>query len=178
MSQLTWKEKLGERVPADAASQISAFETDLELRRRGQLDEKLFNEARLRRGVYGQRYDNGQRHDGERTRVLEYPAGGAHKGPNTLWDAPGMQRIKIPFGAVTPDQMEVLAELAEEYADSIVHVTTRQDFQLHFVHIDDTPDLMRRLAAVGITTLEACGNVVRNVTACPSRASAGRKPST
>ena len=167
MSQLTWKEKLGERVPTDAASQISAYETDLELRRLGQLDEKLFNEARLRRGVYGQRYDNGQRHDGKRTRALEYPSGGAHKGPNTLWDAPGMQRIKIPFGAVTPDQMEVLAELAEEYADGIVHVTTRQDFQLHFVHIDDTPDIMRRLAAVGITTLEACGNAVRNVTACP-----------
>ena len=47
------------------------------------------------------------------------------------------------------------------------HVTTRQDFQLHFVHIDDTPALMRRLAAVGITTREACGNVLRNVTACP-----------
>jgi sulfite reductase beta subunit-like hemoprotein len=46
-------------------------------------------------------------------------------------------------------------------------VTTRQDIQLHFVHIDDTPDLMRRLAAVGITTREACGNSVRNVTACP-----------
>jgi sulfite reductase (ferredoxin) len=46
-------------------------------------------------------------------------------------------------------------------------VTTRQDFQLHFVHIDDTPDIMRRLAAVGITTREACGNSVRNVTACP-----------
>src|SRR5690606_15396564 len=67
----------------------------------------------------------------------------------------------------TPRQMEVLAELADEYSDGILHVTTRQDFQLHFVHIEDTPDLMRRLAAVGITTQEACGNTVRNVTACP-----------
>ena len=57
--------------------------------------------------------------------------------------------------------------MAEEYSDEIAHVTTRQDFQLHFVHIDDTPSLMRRLAAVGITTREACGNSVRNVTACP-----------
>src|SRR5262249_19146209 len=48
-----------------------------------------------------------------------------------------------------------------------LHVTTRQDIQLHFVHIDDTVDMMRRLAAVGITTREACGNSVRNVTACP-----------
>ena len=78
-----------------------------------------------------------------------------------------MQRIKIPFGGLNAEQMETLADLAEEYSDAICHVTTRQDFQLHFVHIDDTPDLMRRLAAVGITTLEACGNVVRNVTGCP-----------
>src|SRR2546427_218659 len=56
---------------------------------------------------------------------------------------------------------------SEEYSDGILHVTTRQDIQLHFVHIEDTPDLMRRLAAVGITTREACGNSVRNVTACP-----------
>jgi Sulfite reductase, beta subunit (hemoprotein) len=64
-------------------------------------------------------------------------------------------------------QLETLAELSEEYSDGIAHVTTRQDFQLHFVHIEDTPSLMRRLAASGITTREACGNTVRNVTACP-----------
>jgi sulfite reductase (ferredoxin) len=60
-----------------------------------------------------------------------------------------------------------LADVAEEHSDGILHITTRQDFQLHFVHIEDTPSLMRRLAAVGITTREACGNSVRNVTACP-----------
>ena len=60
----------------------------------------------------------------------------------------------------------MLAELAEEYSDAILHVTTRQDIQLHYVHIEDTPDMMRRLAAVGITTKEACGNVTRNVTGC------------
>ncbi|MBK7975852.1 MAG: nitrite/sulfite reductase [Deltaproteobacteria bacterium] len=78
-----------------------------------------------------------------------------------------MQRIKIPFGGLTCEQLEVLADLAEEYGDGIAHVTTRQDIQIHFVHIEDTPTLMRRLAAVGITTREACGNTVRNVTACP-----------
>ena len=78
-----------------------------------------------------------------------------------------MMRIKIPYGGVNPRQLEVLADMAEEYSDGVLHVTTRQDYQLHFVHIDDTPSLMRRLAAVGITTREACGNSVRNVTACP-----------
>ena len=79
-----------------------------------------------------------------------------------------MQRIKIPFGGLNPDTDDrVLAELAEEYSDGICHITTRQDIQLHYVHIDDSPDIFRRLAAVGITTREACGNCVRNVTACP-----------
>src|SRR5258708_34436799 len=78
-----------------------------------------------------------------------------------------MQRSKIPYGGLNPAQRDVLAELADEYPDGILHVTTRQDFQLHFIHIDDTPSLMRRLAAVGITTQEACGNTVRNITACP-----------
>ena len=78
-----------------------------------------------------------------------------------------MQRIKVPFGGLDPAQMNVLADVAEEYSDGVCHVTTRQDIQLHYVHIDDTPALMWRLAAVGITTREACGNSVRNVTACP-----------
>jgi len=163
----TWKEALRERMPEELSREIDVFETELELRRQGKLDERLFNETRLRRGVYGQRYDNGQRHDGTRTQTLAYPSGSLLKGTSTLWDAPGMQRIKIPFGWVTADQLDVLAELSEDYSNGVLHVTTRQDFQLHFVHIEDTPDLMRRLAAVGITTREACGNAVRNVTACP-----------
>lgn len=163
----SWKERLSDQIDADWAEEINAFETQLELRRQGKIEERLFAETRLRRGIYGQRYDNGRRHDGIATQELHYPSGDLTKGPETIWDAPGMQRIKIPFGGVTPDQMDVLADLAEEYSDAILHVTTRQDFQLHFVHIDDTPSLMRRLAAVGITTREACGNSVRNVTACP-----------
>ena len=164
---LTWKEKLKDRMPADLAREIDIFETQIELRKQGKIDEKVFAETRLRRGVYGQRYDNGQRHDGKRVQKLKLPSDGLTKGPETVWDAPGMTRIKIPFGGLNPEQMEVLADLSEEYADGISHVTTRQDIQYHFVHIDDTPSLMRRLAAVGITTREACGNVVRNVTACP-----------
>ena len=167
MSVPTWKEQLEGRIPPGLGREIDIYETQIELRRQDKLDEKLFGESRLRRGVYGQRYDNGQRNDGNGSRMLRYPSGDLTKGPQTLWDAPGMQRIKIPFGRVTPDQLEVLAELAEEYSVGVLHVTTRQDFQLHYVHIEDTPDMMRRLAAVGITTREACGNSVRNVTACP-----------
>ena len=167
MTTTTWKEALASDIEPMLAEEIDSFETQMELRRRGMLDEKVFAEIRLRRGIYGQRYDNGQRHDGTETRTLHYPSGETTKGPTTLWDAPGMQRIKIPFGEMSAEQLELLADVAEEYSDAIVHVTTRQDVQLHFVHIEDTPDLMRRLAAVGITTLEACGNVVRNITGCP-----------
>ena len=164
---MTWKEKLAGRIPADLTQEIDVYETQLELRKLGKIDEKLFAETRLRRGAYGQRYDNGQRHDGIKTQHLNYHSGTLTKGPDTMWDAPGMQRIKIPFGGLTTEQMEMLADVAEEHSDGILHVTTRQDFQLHFVHIEDTPTIMRRLASVGITTREACGNAVRNVTACP-----------
>ena len=165
--KLSWKQVLAERMPTDLAEEIETFESQIALRRQGKIGEKVFAETRLRRGVYGQRYDNGQRNDGTGAKALEFPSNGLTKGPDTVWDAPGMMRIKIPFGGLTPDQMDVLADLAEEYSDEVCHITTRQDVQLHYVHIDDTPDLMRRLAGVGITTREACGNAVRNVTACP-----------
>ncbi len=162
----TWRDLLNDQLPPDWAAEIDRFEGEMALRRQNKIDEKVFAESRLRRGVYGQRYDNGQRHDGIRTRTLAYPEAHITKGPDTLWHAPGMQRIKIPFGGLTPDQLQTIADLAEEYSNGVLHVTTRQDIQLHFVHIEDTPDLMRRLAAVGVTTREACGNSVRNVTAC------------
>jgi ferredoxin-nitrite reductase len=165
-SSQTWKHALAQRMRPDWAEEIDLFDGQIELRKQGKLDEKVFAETRLRRGVYGQRYDNGKRHDGIAERPLAF-AEKPTKGPDTLWDAPGMQRIKIPYGGISPEQLEVLADLAEEYSDAILHVTTRQDIQLHYVHIEDTPDLMRRLAAVEITTREACGNSVRNVTACP-----------
>ncbi|PYV47452.1 MAG: sulfite reductase [Acidobacteria bacterium] len=167
VSNPSWKEKLDGQVPDALAREIDIFETEITLRKQGKLEERLFAETRLRRGAYGQRYDNGQRNDGKKVQKLNFPSGDLTKGPNTLWDAPGMQRIKIPAGGLNAEQLEVMAELAEEYSDGIAHVTTRQDFQLHYVHIDDTPALMRRLAAANITTREACGNSVRNVTACP-----------
>ena len=166
-SNSLWKEQLAGKMPPDLGREIDVFETEITLRKQGKLDERLFAETRLRRGTYGQRYDNGQRHDGSRVQEMKYPSGTLTKGPSTMWDAPGMQRIKIPAGGLHAEQLESLAQLAEEYSDGIAHVTTRQDFQLHYVHIEDTPTIMRRLAAVRITTREACGNSVRNVTACP-----------
>ena len=161
----TWKEALEGKMPPELAAEIDTFEGQIELKKEGKLDDKLFAETRLRRGAYGQRYDNGLRDDGTGQKPLEFPRT-LFKGPDTVFDAPGMQRIKNPYGKVTVEQMRVMADLAEEYSDRILHVTTRQDIQLHFVHIEDCPDMHRRLAATGITTREACGNSVRNITAC------------
>src|SRR5262245_58314700 len=92
----SWKDALGGAVREDWAREIKVFETQLELRKQGRIEEKLFAETRLRRGAYGQRYDNGQRHDGEKSREIAFPKHET-KGPGTIWDAPGMQRIKIPY---------------------------------------------------------------------------------
>ncbi len=126
------------RLPEAVRQEIDTYETELQRFLAGQVVEKVFLEFRLRHGTYGQRQPGIQ-----------------------------MQRIKIPLGMLNAEKMEALAECAEEYSDAICHITTRQDIQLHFVEIRDTPNLFRRLAEVGITTREACGNTVRNVTACP-----------
>ena len=124
-------------LPEVVREEIDVFETNLRRAQAGQMSEKLFTEFRLRHGTYGQRQERVQ-----------------------------MQRIKIPMGMLTADQMTRLADVAEEYAVGVLHVTTRQDFQCHFIDINDSPNMFRRLAEVGITTKEACGNTVRNVTCC------------
>src|SRR5215469_66452 len=165
-SNRLWRDRLQSSLPQPLAAEVEKFDNEVQLKKQGKIDDKVFAETRLRRGSYGQRYDNGQRHDGKETQKLQYPSDNT-KGPGTMWDAPGMQRIKIPYGGLNAAQLETLAELAEEYSDGIAHVTTRQDFQLHFILIEDTPAIMRRLGAVGITTRETCGNSLRNVTGCP-----------
>ena len=125
-------------IPEDVAREIEIYEIQLDRFQAGQVEEATFTEFRLRRGVYGQRDDRSQ-----------------------------MIRVKIPFGGLTAAQLEMLADVAEEFSDNIIHITTRQDVQYHYVDINTTAELMRRLASVDITTKEACGNVVRNVTACP-----------
>ena len=85
----SWKEALGSRIPEDLGREIDIFETQIGLRQQDKLDEIIFAETRLRRGVYGQRYDNGQRFDGVQTRQIAFPSGDLSKGASTLWDAPG-----------------------------------------------------------------------------------------
>jgi sulfite reductase (ferredoxin) len=98
-----------------------------------------FRPFRLQHGTYGQRQANRQ-----------------------------MIRIKVPHGTLTPDQLHAIADCSELYTPrKLGHVTTRQAIQLHFVMLEDAPKVMRRLAQVGVTTREACGNTVRNITADP-----------
>src|SRR3954449_13567825 len=114
-SNSQWKAALGDRVPDHMRVELDAFETEIALKKQGKIEDRVFAETRLRRGAYGQRYDNGQRSDGKTTRTLNYPSN-EMKGPGTLWDAPGMQRIKIPFGGLNATQLEMLADLCEEYS--------------------------------------------------------------
>src|SRR3981189_1922966 len=122
-----WKARLTGKLPPNLAAEVDIFENEIALKKQGKIEDRVFAETRLRRGAYGQRYDNGQRSDGKVTRTLNFPSAET-KGPNTLWDAPGMQRIKIPFGGLNAPQLETLAELAEAYSDGIAHGTTRTDF--------------------------------------------------
>lgn len=110
----------------------------------GDLEEEAFRTFRLRRGIYGQKQ-------------------------------PGVQmvRVKIPSGIATAAQLRTIAEVAEEFGSGIGHLTTRQDVQIHFVPLARVADAIERLAYAGLSTREACGNSVRNVTACPL---AGRCP--
>src|SRR5947199_340825 len=87
-----------------------------------------------------------------------------------------MQRIKIPGGMLTAEQMEAMAAVADRYGRGIGHVTTRQDIQIHWVPIDGIIDLYERLLAAGITTRGACADSVRNVTACPYAGTAPSEP--
>lgn len=102
----------------------------------GKLDEEKFRSLRLARGIYGQRQ-------------------------------PGVQmvRIKLPYGKVTSQQLRRICEVSEEYSTGRLHITTRQDIQIHYVDINRTPELWAQLERDAITIREACGNTVRNVTA-------------
>jgi sulfite reductase (ferredoxin) len=107
--------------------------------REGKIHDEKFRSLRLARGVYGQRQ-------------------------------PGVQmvRIKLPFGKVTFKQLLRIADVSDEYASHNLHLTTRQDIQIHYVSLDRTPQLWAELAQDDITLREACGNTVRNVTASPT----------
>ncbi len=102
----------------------------------GQIDEEKFRSLRLARGVYGQRQQGVQ-----------------------------MIRIKLPYGKVSSHQLRRIAEVSDEYSRGRLHITTRQDIQIHYVDLDRTPELWAELERDQVTLREACGNTVRNVTA-------------
>lgn len=78
-----------------------------------------------------------------------------------------MLRVKIPQGVLSASQLEALADVGERYSRGFGHITTRQNVQFHFMKLHDVEPAMRRLADTGLTTREACGNSVRNITCCP-----------
>src|SRR5215468_5117834 len=120
--------------PAQLAD-IEKFETMLERHLSGEMDEDVFRVFRLNNGIYGQRQ------------------GGHHQ----------MVRIKVPYGKLDPDQLDMMAHIGEEYSRGWGHITTRQNIQFHFVELERVPEVLRELASVGLTTREACGDTVRNV---------------
>ena len=82
---------------------------------------------------------------------------------------------RSPRASSTAPQLDALADVAERWSRGFGHITTRQNVQFHFVKLHDVEKAMRRLAEAGLTTREACGNSVRNITACPY---AGRRRTT
>jgi len=127
------------RLSFASEADIDEFVETLEKYERGELTPDQWRTFRLVRGTYGQRQ---------------------------TFDAQ-MLRIKVPQGVLTADQLRALAEVAEQYSRRFGHITTRQNIQLHFVKLHDVEPAMRRLADAGLTTREACGNSIRNITACP-----------
>src|SRR6186713_1431701 len=115
---------------------ILELEKKIRLFREGRMDEEKFRSLRLARGVYGQRQQGVQ-----------------------------MVRIKLPYGKMTLAQWKRIADVSDEYATGNLHLTTRQDIQIHYVSLERTPELWSRLEEDDITLREACGNTVRNVTA-------------
>jgi len=119
-------------------AEIARFDERVHQLRRGEITEQQFRPFRLKHGTYGQRQPGFQ-----------------------------MLRVKVAAGVLKPSQLRVLARIADEYSTGRGHLTTRENVQFHFVKLENVPVAMRLLADCGLTTREACGNTVRNITACP-----------
>ena len=126
------------RAPFSDRRDLDEFVETLGKFERGEITAEAWRQFRLLHGTYGQRQAD------------------AH-----------MQRVKVPQGLLAASQLEALAEVAERYSRGFAHVTTRQNLQLHFVTPHGAEAAIARIAEAGVTTREACGNSVRNVTACP-----------
>lgn len=124
----------------EVRAEIERFVEEIRKLEAGAIDPDDFKKFRLENGIYGIRFKPDEH----------------------------MVRIKILYGMLSPDQLEAIAEVAEKYTPlKIAHITTRQSVQLHNVHRRVIPDVLRIINESGLTTREACGNTVRNVTACP-----------
>lgn len=119
--------------------EVTAVEEMIRLYREGKISEDEFRRFRLQHGMYGSRLNK------------DYT----------------MVRIKVPAGILYPEQLTRLAKLSEDFSIGSVHVTTRQNIQMHWVYLDDAPAVEKGLVEVGLTSREACGNTVRNVTCSP-----------
>ncbi|MFN5604592.1 MAG: nitrite/sulfite reductase, partial [Actinomycetes bacterium] len=123
---------------AEQLRDIERFEIAIDQYLKGEISEDVFRVMRLNNGIYGQRQ------------------GGTNQ----------MVRIKLPAGTITPEQLDLMGRLSTEFSRGWGHITTRQNIQFHFVELTRIPALLRELAAVGLTSREACGDTVRNVMAC------------
>ncbi|KDN54242.1 HEPN domain-containing protein [Flavobacterium seoulense] len=115
--------------------EIIDLEKKIHAFRGGKIDDERFRSLRLARGIYGQRQEGVQ-----------------------------MIRIKLPYGKVSSEQLRRITDVSEKYSTGRLHITTRQDIQIHYVSLDRTPELWADLAKDDITLREACGNTVRNIT--------------
>ena len=104
----------------------------------GEVSESAWQKRRLWQGIYGQRQPEVQ-----------------------------MIRIKIPYGIANTKQIRKLADMAETHSNDVLHITTRSAIQMHYVPFANTPDFVKELTEVGLTSREGCGNTIRNVTADP-----------
>ena len=121
------------------AEELARYGEAVSSRLSGELDEERFMAIRLQQGIYGQRQEN-----------------------------VNMIRIKLPGGRVSPLQLKGIADVLSDHSkEEIASVTTRQDIQLHTIPLGETPEALEKLGRVGLTSREACGNTVRNITACP-----------
>ena len=129
---------LDREIDPDIRADIEKFEVQLARYLTGDLEEDAFRVFRLNNGIYGQRQ-------------------GGHS---------QMVRVKVPYGSITPEQLDMLGYIGETYSRGWGHLTTRQNVQFHFVDLEQVPAVLRDLASVGLTSREACGDTVRNVMGC------------
>ena len=127
---------------------LDAFIETLDRYERGEISADAWKAFRLVNGVYS------QRQEGEAMMV----------------------RVKIPQGILAPRQLRALAEVADRFSTGRGHLTTRQNIQFHFIPLGESSEALAVLASAGLTTREACGNSVRNVTTCPFSGASALEP--